>query len=235
MNVSPDGCAIIFDLDGTLVDSAPDIAVSVAYAVQLVGKQPPSLETIKGYIGNGADRLIHRSLTNDHNGVADIALFIKVRAYFFEHYGENFCRYSTPYIDVDQTLTELCNRDYKLACVTNKPNRFTDGLLRHLGLDHFFPVVVSGDTLDEKKPAPNQLLYVANHYGITPGHCVMVGDTRTDILAAKNANMPSVYVTYGYGNITDIELNDPLAIVDSLSEIVDLLPNMRLGTVGIKT
>ncbi|HCU88715.1 MAG TPA: phosphoglycolate phosphatase [Gammaproteobacteria bacterium] len=235
MNVSPDGCAFIFDLDGTLVDSAPDIAVSVAYAVRLVGEQPPSLETIKGYIGNGADRLIHRSLTNDHNGVAEIDLFTRVRAYFLEHYGENFCRYSTPYIDVNQTLTELCNRDYKLACVTNKPSRFTDALLRHLGLDRFFPVVLSGDTLSEKKPAPNQLLYVAKRYGITPRHCVMVGDTGTDILAAKNANMPSIYVTYGYGAITEIELSAPLAIVDSLSEIVDLLPNVSLGTVGIRT
>ncbi len=213
--------AVIFDLDGTLVDSAPDIAASVAHALELVGHRPPNLAEIRGYIGNGADRLIHRSLTNASDGVADDALFSQARMHFFEHYEKHICRHSTVYINVWETLLELRNRDYRLACVTNKPTRFADPLLRALDLDRFFPLVLGGDALNAKKPAPDPLLYVADHYDITPQQCTMVGDTATDILAAKNAEMTAIFVTYGYGEVTEIDAYEPLAIVDSMGEIID--------------
>ena len=235
MNTCLGGSAIIFYLDGTLVDSAPDIAASVAYALHLVGQQTPSLAKIQSYIGNGADRLIHRSLTNAADGVADYALFSEVRTHFFEHYENNICRHSIPYVGVTETLIELCDHDYQLACVTNKPTRFTDPLLRQLELDRFFPVVLSGDTLDAKKPAPDQLLYVAYRYEIAPQRCVMVGDTGTDVLAAKNADMSAIFATYGYGDVGEIDVREPLAIVDSFSEIVNILANISSDAVGVRT
>lgn len=223
MNGWLEGPALIFDLDGTLVDSAPDIAASVAYALQHIGHQAPSLAKVRSYIGNGAVRLIHRSLTSDVNGIADDALFNEASTYFFEHYETNICDRSIPYHGVTETLIELRDRGYLLACVTNKPTRFTVPLLAQLGLDQFFSLILSGDSLDAKKPSPDQLLYVANHFEIAPQQCVMVGDTVTDVLAAKNADMPAIYVTYGYGDISDVESFDPLALVDSFGEIVDLL------------
>ena len=234
MNAGHGGSAIIFDLDGTLVDSAPDIAASVAHALQLVGHQSPSLAQIRSYIGNGADRLIHRSLTNASDGVADDALFNEARVHFFEHYENHICRHSTIYVDVWATLLELCDRGYRLACVTNKPTRFTEPLLRALGLDRFFPLVLSGDTLDAKKPAPDQLLDVAEYYAIAPQLCTMVGDTATDVLAAKNADMPVIFVTYGYGDIAAIDLHEPLAVVDSMGEIVNALASASSDRVGVR-
>jgi phosphoglycolate phosphatase len=233
MNACPTASAFIFDLDGTLVDSAPDIAASVAHALQTIGFEAPSLARIRSFIGNGADRLIHRSLTDDINGTADDVLFNRAAKLFFRHYEDNVCCRSIVYASVTETLTALRNRGHLLACVTNKPTRFTDPLLKQLGLDQFFPITLSGDSLEAKKPAPDQLLFVAEHFKIAPQQCVMIGDTITDIVAAENANMSSIYVSYGYGDISDIDLRHPLAVVDSLDQIIDLLnavPDARKGS-----
>jgi phosphoglycolate phosphatase len=223
MSACVDGAAVIFDLDGTLVDSAPDIAASVTHALQHIGIQSPPLARIKSYIGNGANRLIHRSLTGDVDGIAEDILFESASYYFFDHYEKNICSRSTPYPGVVETLGALLDRGYVLACVTNKPARFTDPLLEQLELDRFFSVTISGDSLDRKKPFPDQLLYVARHCEISPQKCVMVGDTATDVIAAKDANMSVVFVSYGYGDLSDIVSHNPMAIIDSFDEIVGVL------------
>ncbi len=223
MKPTIDGSAVIFDLDGTLVDSAPDIASSMAHALRHVDRPPLSPAQIRSYIGNGAHCLVHRSLTGDVNGVADDALFEATKAYFFDHYEKNVCRHSTPYTGVIETLHALREEGYLLACVTNKSSQFTEPLLAHLELKHFFSVTVSGDSLEVKKPAPDQLLYVSEQGDLSPGKCVMVGDSVTDILAAQNANMPVICVSYGYGDLADIVAHKPLAVIDSFDEILDVL------------
>jgi phosphoglycolate phosphatase len=235
MNNPPSGSAVIFDLDGTLVDSAPDIAASVDYALTQIGRSAPSLAQVRNYIGNGADRLLHRSLTFDLDGIADDALFESANRHFLEHYRRNVCCRSAPYPGVIETLTTLTEHGYFLACVTNKPARFTDPLLEELGLDGFFSVTLSGDSLELKKPAPDQLLHVADRCAIATHNCTMVGDTVTDILAAQNASMGVVCVSYGYGDIADIVAHNPSAIIDSIDQIVNLVatdttaPSRRVG------
>jgi phosphoglycolate phosphatase len=224
MNAPAGGTAVLFDLDGTLVDSAPDIAASVDYALGRLGLRAPDTDRIRTYIGDGAARLMHRCLTDDIDGVADGSLFDSASAHFLAHYAANVCRLSATYPRVVETLTTLTGRGYALACVTNKPARFTRPLLEALRLDRFFPVTMSGDSLAAKKPAPDQLLYAADRCGVPPSSCTMVGDTATDLLAAKRAEMPAICVSYGYGDMSDILGNGPSAIVDSIEHIVDLLP-----------
>lgn len=226
MSVADGAAAVIFDLDGTLVDSAPDLAASVDYALNRIGRRAPSRERIRSYIGSGAERLIHRSLTGDIDGVADEALFKSACLNFFAHYEANVCCRTTPYPHAAETLRALVGKGYALACVTNKPSQFTQPLLKKLGLDIHFSLTLSGDSLAAKKPCPDQLLHVADHYALSPQDCVMVGDTLTDVLAARNAAMPVIFVTYGYGNVSDIAATEPAAIVDSLEQIPDLLPQI---------
>jgi phosphoglycolate phosphatase len=226
------GSVVIFDLDGTLVDSAIDLAASVRYALKQIGRPAPGLARIRSYIGNGADRLIHRSLTCDVDGIADDALFESANRHFFEHYKNNVCCRSQAYPRVRETLTTLKNRGHFLACVTNKPAEFAQPLLEKLGLDRYFSVSLSGDSLEAKKPAPDQLLHVADRCAIAPQNCTMVGDTVTDIVAAKSASMPVICVSYGYGDIADIVTHNPSAIIDSIDQIVDLVANGRSRAVS---
>lgn len=223
MNGRGEGSAIIFDLDGTLVDSAPDIAASVRHALNRIGRQAPSLARIRAYIGNGAERLIHRSLTGDIDGIADSRLFDSASTHFFAHYAENVCCRCEPYPKVIDTLRTLIGRGYRLACVTNKPARFTQPLLEKLGLDRFFSITLSGDSLETKKPSPEQLLAVAQRCGIAPQYCTMVGDTVTDVLAARNANMPIICVNYGYGDIAEMVMHNPFAVVETIDQIINLV------------
>ena len=209
----PRTAAVLFDLDGTLVDSAPDIASSIEFALNELGQRVPSESLITSYIGNGAGRLIHRSLTGNWDGIADPELFAQTSKLFFKRYAANVCQRSTIYPGVANTLEELKVNGFHLACVTNKPAEFTEPLLTKLGLKDYFSVTMSGDSLATKKPAPDQLLHVTSTFGVAPQNSIMIGDTVTDILAARNANMPAICVSYGYGDQTDIADHSPFAIV----------------------
>lgn len=216
--------AVLFDLDGTLVDSAPDLADSVAHALTAVGMPVPTLDEVRAYIGEGAKKLIHRSLTRDPDGVADEALFREASELFFDHYAANLCVRSRLYPGVVATLNRLRQRGCPLACVTNKPARFTAPLLEALGLDGFFAVSVSGDSLPEKKPHPAPLQFAASALGMTAADCTMVGDTVTDIQAARNAGMPVIAVDYGYGDPEMLVRAAPDRLVRAFDELAGLLP-----------
>ncbi|MEM7465274.1 MAG: phosphoglycolate phosphatase [Pseudomonadota bacterium] len=197
--------AIFFDLDGTLVDSAGDLATSVNHGLSLIDQGPLAETTIRGFIGNGADRLIHRAITGDYEGEADEALYAPVRRAFLDHYASNVCRLSTLYPNVDDLLVKLSEHTYKLACITNKPQAFTQPLLANLNIDKYFKLVLSGDSLSRKKPAPDQLLFAVEQFGVAVSNCLMVGDTNTDMCAALNCEMPGIFVTYGYGEAKDLD------------------------------
>ncbi len=223
--------AVIFDLDGTLVDSAPDIVASVTHALSTIGVPVPDRDRITRFVGNGAARLIHRVLTGDADGVADPALFDAASSLFFEHYAANVCVASTLYPGVRETLCALREDRLVLACVTNKPARFTLPLLAALGLNSFFSITLSGDSLPRKKPAPDPLLHVAAYAGLAPGACRMVGDSVTDIRAAHGAGMPAIAVSYGYGDTDDMAEHEPVAIVDAFADILHHLRRPLVATV----
>ena len=222
------GKLVLFDLDGTLVDSAPDIALCVDGALAELGVPQRGFERIRSFIGSGAEQLIHRALTNDIEGMAPVKSFDAAYASFSRRYAEGVCNLTRLYPGVENTLGELAARGWQMGCVTNKPSRFTDPLLRELGLESFFAVVLSGDSLRMKKPDPEPLLYAAQVCGAANGHCIMVGDSLTDVAAARAAGMPVICVSYGYDQIDNLIECKPDALVDTLPTILDLLNDDRL-------
>jgi phosphoglycolate phosphatase len=210
---------IIFDLDGTLVDSVPDIAVSADIMLQQMGLPPCGEGVVRHAIGNGIDRLVKRLLTGEVDGEPDAASFQKALQLFRAAYAEHLCEQSRLYPGVKDTLKVLHESGFNLACVTNKAEAFTLPLLEALGIRQLFDVVVSGDSLARKKPDPMVLFHAAAHVNVPIGRSVMVGDSKHDIAAAKNAGMTSIAVPYGYNHGEDIRLSDPDVLVQSLNEL----------------
>ena len=222
--------AVLFDLDGTLVDSAPDLTLSVGHALAGVGMPAPGLDEVRRYIGEGAQKLLHRSLTRDPDGVADEALFREASQLFFDHYAANVCVQSHLYPGVVATLERLRQRGCHFACVTNKPARYTAPLLEALGLAEYFTVSVSGDSLPRKKPDPAPLQFAATALGMATVDCTMVGDTVTDIAAARGAGMTVIAVDYGYGDPGALAAAAPDRLVSAFDELADFLPAVGGGT-----
>lgn len=218
---------LMFDLDGTLVDSIPDLAWSADRTLERLGLPLCGVEKTRNYIGNGLYTLIKRILTQDMNKEPDPQLYEKAVPIFWEYYGNNVCQFSTLYEGTIETLGTLKSQNYKIACVTNKAEAFTKILLRHLQIIDMFDQIIGGDTLERKKPDPMPLLYVANTQGIATEQCLMVGDSRHDIAAAKAAGIRVVGVPYGYNHGEDIALSGPDYIVQSLTELPDLLLSIR--------
>ncbi len=217
------GRLALFDLDGTLVDSAPDIADAVGLALRTVGRTPPGEALVRDYIGNGAARLIHRALTGALEKDAEPALFEAAYAAFLEAYAERLFERSSLYPGVSDTLDRLTADGWAMAVVTNKPARFTVPLLARAGLAPYFGAVVSGDSLAEKKPHPAPLRHAAAGCGIDIGRGVMIGDSLADVNAAHGAGIPAICVDYGYARGADFDACGVHAVISSLRELPPLL------------
>lgn len=215
--------AVLFDLDGTLIHTGPDLARAVNRMMQDLDMDTYPEEKVLTWVGNGAVTLIHRALTGTRDGQAESALYERGHASFHRHYLEGVCEHSEPYPDVVDVLNTLRDNGYLLACVTNKPERFTCPLLKELELLGYFAQVVSGDTLAVKKPDPLPLRHICDRFGITPRQAVLVGDSVTDINAARAAAMPVICVSYGYNQGLDLTKYEPDAIIDSFRELSSLI------------
>lgn len=219
---APPGLVII-DLDGTLVDTVPDLAACMDAVLVELGRPPYGEAQVRKWVGNGVDRLIKRALTGRLDGEPAPALFNRARRLFMSCYGENTSRRSQPYPGAVHALDHFRRLGVPLVCITNKPAIFTEKLLADLGLGEYFRMVLSGDTLPRKKPDPLPLLHAAGHFGLPPARCLMVGDSKTDVAAARAAGIPIVCVSYGYNHGEDIHAADPDAVIDSLGELPGLL------------
>ena len=207
---------VAFDLDGTLVDSAADIARAVDRALQELGQRTYGVEEVKGWVGEGLTKLLKRALTGELEGEPDPALLVRCREEFRRFYKEGLCIDTRFYPGAMETLETLARR-YRLACITNKATEYTEPLLKVLGVRERFDVVVSGDTLKVLKPDPAPLLYAASRCSLDPVHCCMVGDSRNDILAAKAAGFRAVAVSYGYRQGVDLMALGADTELDSLA------------------
>ena len=216
---------ILFDLDGTLIDSALDLALSVNFMLRSVNHNEFSEEIIDSWVGNGAQTLVKRALsgskTVDEN--IDGNLFDKSLSIFLEYYKNNLCVKTTPYPNVKATLQTLKNDGYKLAIITNKPFDFIEPILQQLELDNLFELCIGGDSLAEKKPSPLPLQYMCKKFNIKPRNTLMIGDSKNDILAAKAANIQSIAVSYGYNYGEDIRVYEPDYTIDNFADILELL------------
>ncbi len=216
---------ILFDLDGTLVDSAPDLALAVNHMLESLERETFSHDTIRSWVGNGAQTLVKRGLSgsSDIDEEIEPELFAQALEIFLNYYAQNLCVSTVTYPNVLTTLRHLKERDFRLVLVTNKPYGFIHPLLEGLGMSDLFEFCVGGDSLAKKKPDPMPLLHVCERLNVDVTECVMVGDSRNDILAANAANMHSIGVSYGYNYNEDIQVYAPNRVVDDLSEIVALL------------
>lgn len=215
---------ILIDVDGTLVDSVPDLAFCVDEMMQRLGLPPHGEEKVRQWVGNGVERLVRRALVGQLEGEPDPALFEKAYPIFLDLYAENTSKRSRLYPGVREGLEYLQGAGYKLGCVTNKAAQFTEPLLRDLGIADFFAIVISGDTLPKKKPDPLPLLHAADFFGVAPSESLMIGDSISDVKAARAAGFRIVCMSYGYNHGQDIREAHPDAVIDSMAELPQLLP-----------
>lgn len=213
---------IVFDLDGTLVDSAPDIAHSVDIMLSQLGMPPAGEARVRAWIGNGVAMLVQRALTGDLSPLAEPPRFAEAHALFMDAYAAHLCDRSRLYEGVAETLSRFKADGYPLACNTNKHSRFTLPLLERLGISEYFGFVGCGGQFEKLKPDPEPLLKTAEHFGIEPGRCLMVGDSANDAQAARRAGFMLVCVPYGYHGGKGVAVLEPDAIVASLAQLPDL-------------
>ncbi|MEA1890350.1 MAG: phosphoglycolate phosphatase [Pseudomonadota bacterium] len=210
---------VMIDLDGTLINTAPDLADSVNIMLERMGREPWPLDKVSGWIGNGVSRLVKRALTDSMDGEPDKEDYEKGYALFLQAYGENVSAKSRPYDGVVAGLDKLKAAGFSLACVTNKAAAFTLPLLADLKLDSYFELVVSGDSLARKKPDPLPLTHACEHFGITPQQGMLIGDSANDVKAAIAAGMPVICVNYGYNQGVDLTTLDTQGVIDSLDSL----------------
>lgn len=214
---------ILIDVDGTMVDSVPDLAFCVDEMMKTLGQQPWGEAKVRTWVGNGVERLVKRSLTNEMEAEPDAALYDRALPIFTALYSENTSKRSCLYPGVSEALDYLAGEGYKLGCVTNKAAQFTIPLLKDLGVHDRFAIVVSGDSLPQKKPDPAPLLHAAKFFGVEPTQSLMVGDSVSDVKAARAAGFQIVCMSYGYNHGRDIREANPDAVMDDMTELRGLL------------
>jgi phosphoglycolate phosphatase len=219
--------AVLIDLDGTLMDTAPDLAAAANCMRADFGLPALAVERIAAFVGKGADVLVHRAMTDRPDGNIDDATFIRARAAFYRYYHEANGQDTIVFDRVPQALDLLRTGNLKIACVTNKPREFTLPLLERLGLAMRFDTVVAGDDVQAKKPHPDLLLKACRNLGVAPAAARMIGDSVNDALAAQAAGMRVILVGTGYnegGSVAQLsDLPGVDAIVDSLLDAAKLL------------
>lgn len=215
---------ILFDLDGTLVDSVPDLAAAVDAVLSDVGRPAAGESAVRNWVGNGIDRLVKRALTGEMEAEPDPGLFNRAIVTFRDHYERFNGDSSRLYPTVAGTLSDLASEGMALACITNKSEQFSIPLLQKLDVLKYFGVVVSGDTLKVRKPDPGPLLAAAQRMAVAPAASLMVGDSIHDVHAARAAGMPVVGVSYGYNHGRPIAEANPDAVVDRIAELMDMWP-----------
>jgi len=214
---------VLIDVDGTLVDSVPDLAYCVDEMMRRLGLPPHGEDKVRNWVGNGVERLVRRALVGQLEGEPDEALFEQAYPIFLELYAENTAKRSRLYPGVPEGLAWLRAEGYRLGCVTNKAARFTEPLLAELGIADYFGIIISGDSLPRKKPDPLPLLHAADFFGVGPQESLMIGDSVSDVKAARAAGFQIVCMSYGYNHGQDIRDSHPDAVIDSLDQIKTLL------------
>jgi phosphoglycolate phosphatase len=213
--------AIIFDLDGTLVDSAEDLRAALNQLLGGLGLPPIEANEIKGMIGDGVLKMVERALVAAHG---DPRRKDALLPRFLEIYQANSANLTRCFPAVPETLDLLHSKGFRLAVVTNKPVLATNRILEALSLAEFFPVVVGGDSVQQRKPHPAPLLEAARRLGVDVSQSLMVGDNIHDVEAARAAGMRCVAVSYGYHHRPPSEFNAD-QLIDHFGDLLPLVIN----------
>ncbi len=219
--------AVAYDLDGTLVDSVGDLAFAANLMREELGLAAIPESEIKTYIGKGIANLVRRAVMRgrDPGDVVSDAYVAEALAICERHYAQVMCRTTRAYPGVIDGLEAARDKGFRLAVITNKAKRFTERMVEELGLAKYFELILSGDSLPEKKPLPAPLLHAAKFFDIEPKELLMVGDSENDSEAAHNAGSPTFIVSYGYFQGNELAELNATAIVSGLVEVANLIEN----------
>jgi len=215
--------AVVIDLDGTLLDTAPDIAEAAQRMLRDLGMAPVDLAKIQSFIGNGIANLVKRALTGEMHAQPDEALFARALPLFQRHYAEVLTRQTRPYPGALEGVQALCEAGFPLACVTNKAEVFTLPLLQAMQLKDAFQLVLSGDSLPKKKPDPLPLRHAAEFFGCAPADLLLIGDSLNDTQAGNAAGCHVFLVPYGYNGGSDVREQNCDAVIADLPEALKLI------------
>ncbi|HEX6528404.1 MAG TPA: phosphoglycolate phosphatase [Burkholderiales bacterium] len=214
--------AALIDLDGTLLDTAPDLAAAVNAMLAELGLSALPAATVREFIGSGIVRLVERSLQTAGLALPCAQLERALRS-FGAHYRRLNGSSSAPYPGVVEGLERMRARGLRLACVTNKAAVFTAPLLEKSGLARFFDAVVTADQVGARKPHPEPFLFACRELGVEPAAAAAIGDSANDAEGARAAGCRVLLVSYGYSEGRDVTLLDADAVVASFAEAAELL------------
>jgi len=209
---------IIFDLDGTLIDSSVDIANAINYAVEPYSVRPLTVQEVISLVGEGISRLMEKIILKE--GIQADKDFLTER--FVYYYSAHLIGNTTVYPGVRETVTQL--GAYRKAVISNKRESLSVKILEQLGLSEYMDMIVGSDTVRERKPSPLPVCHVLSVLGISPDAAIMVGDSNYDIEAGKAAGIKTVAVTYGYRPLELLQGAD--FIINSMDELVKILKKM---------
>ncbi len=220
--------ALLFDLDGTLANTIPQLAIAASKSAVAIGLNPPSVETTKGFVGNGVNMLLARVIAGRFDVElkdVDPSLLKRARDVFNVEYTKGLDKDYNLYEGVKEGLEYFKSRGIKLAVVTNKPQMFALPLLSYMGIKDYFDFILGGEVIPERKPDPTPLYYVLDKLQVSKDDAVMVGDSNNDIEAGNNANMTTVFFSYGYNRKDSKELKFDYGF-DSFNELTALIKSL---------
>lgn len=215
---------IMYDLDGTLVDSVPDLAIAIDAMLDDMNLPVAGIDKVRLWVGNGIPSLVKRALVDDMGGdqpgIVNREVFVKAYDSFKHHYSIEVGQHSHLYPGVKDFLQAMADKGVKQAVVTNKSEIFTEKLLKLMSIDHFFEINLSGDSLDEKKPHPMPLLHAIKEAEASLETALMVGDSGNDIKAARAAGIKVIALPYGYNHGQPVETANPDLVVPTLDHLL---------------
>lgn len=214
--------AIVIDLDGTLLHTAPELSEAANRMLREMDYAPVSQELLSSYIGNGIGWLVKRALTGDMHATPDAALYEHALPIFEKHYND-LLLVSKPFDGVIEGLDAMRAAGFRLGCITNKLACYTEPLLKGIGLAEYFEIVLSGDTLPEKKPHPMPLLHAAKFFSVPIEQLLLIGDSLNDTVAARAAGCPVFCVPYGYNHGEPVSGLDLDAVIANLPDALPLI------------
>ncbi len=213
--------ALIFDLDGTLVDTAPDLTAATNHALSLIGRRAMSMTEVRHMVGHGVRALIERGVAATGDGV-DEATIKMMHSACLDYYSDHIADDSVIFDGLLDVLHKARDAKLKLGVCTNKVEHLSHKLLAELKLADYFGAVVGGDTLPIMKPDPAPYREVARRLGVDVAHTIMFGDSETDIRTAQNAGVPVVAVTFGY-TPQPVETYYPTHVISNYDQAWDII------------
>jgi len=219
----PDIKLICFDLDGTLVDSVPDLTLAINTMLSDLNLSHCQKDDVKNWVGDGIAKMVERAIIFSSKSRPEQDQLEKAVSIFEAHYQTFLNCESGLYPKVAETIKALSEKGYKIALVTNKAERFLPDLLTLYGINAYFDLLLGGDTLAKNKPDPMMVDYACNHFNIPKAHTVMIGDSRNDILAGQNAGVTCIALSYGYNYGNPVSELNPDYILDHFDQLLNLL------------